>query len=157
MLFRSLEEVTPTGVKGEQLRGHWNAKIGGAELVIGLYVLPRKEFGLDDPADVLEVIEHHRTEIAAKGGARLVEVGATNKTHAEDYEEAIASGTVKAILKVHRSNFSQTGFVAEVGLEALCGIARRRGIPVIYDQGTGVLEAAGAARDRKSTRLNSSH
>ena len=91
-------------------------------------------------------------EIAAKGGARLVEVGATNKTHAGDYEAAIASGSVKAILKVHRSNFSQSGFVAEVGLEALCGIARERGIPVIYDQGTGVLEASGATRGEPTLR-----
>ena len=91
-------------------------------------------------------------EIAAKGGARLVEVGATNKTHAGDYEEAIAGGSVKAILKVHRSNFAQSGFVAEVGLEALCGIARERGIPVIYDQGTGVLEAAGATRGEPTLR-----
>ena len=55
-------------------------------------------------------------EIAARSSARLIEVGATNKTHAEDYEEAIAGGSVKAILKVHRSNFAQSGFVAEVPL-----------------------------------------
>ncbi|HET6617347.1 MAG TPA: L-seryl-tRNA(Sec) selenium transferase, partial [Gemmatimonadota bacterium] len=85
-------------------------------------------------------------EIAGRGRARLVEVGATNKTHAEDYEEAMAGGSVKAILKVHRSNFSQSGFVAEVDLHALCTMAGRRGIPVIFDQGTGILEDSGATR-----------
>lgn len=85
-------------------------------------------------------------EIADRGRARLVEVGATNKTHAEDYEEAMAGGSVKAILKVHRSNFSQSGFVAEVALHALCTMAGRRGIPVIFDQGTGILEESGATR-----------
>jgi L-seryl-tRNA(Ser) seleniumtransferase len=85
-------------------------------------------------------------EIVAKGGARLVEVGATNKTHAEDYRRAIENGSVKAILKVHRSNFSQSGFVSEVGLDELCRMAGRHGIPVIFDQGTGILEASGATR-----------
>lgn len=91
-------------------------------------------------------------EIAAKGAARVVEVGATNKTHAEDYRKAIASGTVKAILKVHRSNFSQSGFVAEVGLEELCGLAAERAIPVIFDQGTGILEASSAVRGEPTIR-----
>ena len=86
-------------------------------------------------------------EIAAKGGARLVEVGATNKTHVEDYRGAIEGGSVRAILKVHRSNFSQSGFVADVGLETLCGVARERGIPVIFDQGTGVIETGAVTRD----------
>ena len=91
-------------------------------------------------------------EIAAKSGARLIEVGATNKTHAEDYEEAIAGGSVKAILKVHRSNFAQTGFVAEVDLEALCRIGAARGIPVIFDQGTGILEESAATRGEPTIR-----
>ncbi|HEY7471588.1 MAG TPA: L-seryl-tRNA(Sec) selenium transferase [Gemmatimonadota bacterium] len=91
-------------------------------------------------------------EIAGRGRARLVEVGATNKTHAEDYEEAIARGPVKAILKVHRSNFSQSGFVAEVELDALCRMAAARGIPVIFDQGTGVLEAGAATRGEPTIR-----
>jgi L-seryl-tRNA(Ser) seleniumtransferase len=91
-------------------------------------------------------------EIAAKSGARLIEVGATNKTHAEDYEEAIAGGSVKAILKVHRSNFAQSGFVAEVQLEELCRMGAVRGIPVIFDQGTGVLEESAATRGEPTIR-----
>jgi L-seryl-tRNA(Ser) seleniumtransferase len=91
-------------------------------------------------------------EIAAKGGARLVEVGATNKTHVEDYEEAITGGSVKAILKVHRSNFAQSGFVAEVDLDALCRMAVARRIPVIFDQGTGVLAESAATRGEPTIR-----
>jgi L-seryl-tRNA(Ser) seleniumtransferase len=91
-------------------------------------------------------------EIAGRGRARLVEVGATNKTHAEDYEEAMSQGPVKAILKVHRSNFSQSGFVAEVDLETLCRMAAGRGIPVIFDQGTGFLEGSAATRGEPTIR-----
>ena len=91
-------------------------------------------------------------EIAAKSGARLVEVGATNKTHAKDYEEAITGGSVKAILKVHRSNFAQSGFVAEMDLGALCRMAAPRGIPVIFDQGTGILEGSEATRGEPTIR-----
>ncbi|HYO46724.1 MAG TPA: L-seryl-tRNA(Sec) selenium transferase [Gemmatimonadota bacterium] len=91
-------------------------------------------------------------EIVARGGARLVEVGATNKTHAEDYRRAIGSGSVRAVLKVHRSNFSQSGFVADVGLEELCGMAAERGIPVIFDQGTGIVEESAATRGEPTIR-----
>ncbi|HET6361693.1 MAG TPA: L-seryl-tRNA(Sec) selenium transferase [Gemmatimonadota bacterium] len=91
-------------------------------------------------------------EIAAKGGARLIEVGATNKTHEGDYEDAIAGGSVKAILKVHRSNFAQSGFVAEVDLDVICRMGAARGIPVIFDQGTGILEESAAARGEPTIR-----
>ena len=91
-------------------------------------------------------------EIAAKSGARLIEVGATNKTHVEDYGKAIAGGSVKAILKVHRSNFAQSGFVAEVPLEVLCGMGAAEGVPVIFDQGTGILEESAVARGEPTIR-----
>ncbi len=70
-------------------------------------------------------------EILAKSGARLVEVGATNKTHMADYVRALDAtpGEVGAILKVHRSNFVQTGFVAEVELRDLAEMLDRRKRP----------------------------
>jgi L-seryl-tRNA(Ser) seleniumtransferase len=74
----------------------------------------------------------------AKSGARLVEVGTTNRTHLEDYERAMGPGTA-AIAKVHRSNFAIDGFVAEVGVEALVSLATPRGIPVLHDLGSGLL------------------
>ena len=89
-------------------------------------------------------------EILARSSARLVEVGSTNKTHADDYRAAIRSGGIGALLKVHRSNFAQTGFVGEVPLEGLCAIGAEAGLPVVFDQGSGVLEPFGAARGEPS-------
>ena len=77
-------------------------------------------------------------EIMAKGGALLREVGATNRTHAADYERAITPDT-GAILKVHRSNFALEGFVAETSVRELVPIAAARGIPIIHDLGSGLL------------------
>jgi L-seryl-tRNA(Ser) seleniumtransferase len=73
-------------------------------------------------------------EVIAQAGARLVEVGTTNKTRTVDYERALGDAT-GAILRVHPSNFRQLGFVEEVEIEALCEL----GVPVIDDVGSGVL------------------
>jgi L-seryl-tRNA(Ser) seleniumtransferase len=77
-------------------------------------------------------------EIIAKSGARIREVGATNRTHARDYEVAIGPET-GVLLKVHRSNFRQSGFVSEVVIETLAGIGRQYEVPVVHDLGSGLL------------------
>jgi L-seryl-tRNA(Ser) seleniumtransferase len=77
-------------------------------------------------------------EVIAQSGARLIEVGTTNRTRLVDYERGVASGGAGAILRVHQSNFRSVGFVEEVGVEALCGL----GVPVIDDVGSGVLADA---------------
>ncbi len=77
-------------------------------------------------------------DIMRKSGARLVEVGTTNRTHVEDYERAVSAET-GAILKVHRSNFALSGFVAEASIAALAALGAPRGIPVIHDLGSGLL------------------
>jgi len=77
-------------------------------------------------------------EILERAGARLVEVGTTNRTHPGDYERAIGPETA-LLLKVHRSNFEQRGFVAEVDLAELVAIGRRHQIPVAEDLGSGSL------------------
>jgi len=85
-------------------------------------------------------------EVLARSGARMVEVGTTNKTRASDYAEALdAESDVAAILRVHPGNFRQTGFVERPTLEALVHVARRRQVPVIEDLGGGLLVELGVA------------
>ncbi|TAM48523.1 MAG: L-seryl-tRNA(Sec) selenium transferase [Acidobacteria bacterium] len=75
-------------------------------------------------------------EIMTAGGARLVEVGCTNRTHLDDYARVIGDATA-GILVVHRSNFTLDGFVAAVGLPDLVELGRSHGVPVWVDQGSG--------------------
>ncbi len=76
-------------------------------------------------------------EVISASGARLIEVGTTNRTRRVDYERAVtqAGSEVGAILRVHPSNFRSVGFVEEVAIEPLCEL----GVPVIDDVGSGVL------------------
>jgi L-seryl-tRNA(Ser) seleniumtransferase len=77
-------------------------------------------------------------EVMAFSGARLVEVGTTNKTHPRDYENAVTENTA-AILRVHPSNYRIQGFTSEVPLETLVEIARRHSLVMIDDVGAGAL------------------
>ncbi|HUO55477.1 MAG TPA: L-seryl-tRNA(Sec) selenium transferase [Rhodoblastus sp.] len=77
-------------------------------------------------------------DVIQQGGARLVEVGTTNKTRLDDYAAAITPLT-RAILKVHHSNFRIVGFTAEADLAALAVLAKERGLRLIHDLGGGAL------------------
>jgi L-seryl-tRNA(Ser) seleniumtransferase len=77
-------------------------------------------------------------DVVAQSGARLVEVGTTNRTRLADYERAIGPDT-GAVMRAHQSNFRTVGFVEEVAIEELCGVAARAGVPVIDDVGSGAL------------------
>ncbi len=77
-------------------------------------------------------------DVMAAAGAKLVEVGTTNKTHLRDYERAITERTA-AILRVHPSNYKITGFTAEVPLAPLVQLGHARGLVVIDDVGAGPL------------------
>ena len=77
-------------------------------------------------------------DVMEQSGATLVEVGTTNKTHYDDYENAITEET-KALLKVHTSNYRIVGFTDSVGIDELIPMAREHEIPVIEDLGSGVL------------------
>jgi L-seryl-tRNA(Ser) seleniumtransferase len=75
-------------------------------------------------------------DVLAQAGARLVEVGTTNRTRLADYQGALGPDT-GAVLRVHQSNFRQLGFVEDVPIEALCELD----VPVIDDVGSGALGA----------------
>lgn len=77
-------------------------------------------------------------EVMEQSGARLIEVGATNKTHLRDYEKAISENT-GALLKVHTSNYRILGFTKEVSSEELVDLGRKYNLPVFEDVGSGVL------------------
>jgi L-seryl-tRNA(Ser) seleniumtransferase len=77
-------------------------------------------------------------DIMSQSGARMVEVGTTNKTRVADYERAVTAET-GVLLKVHTSNFRMVGFTEEASLAELVELGARRGIPVFEDQGSGVL------------------
>jgi L-seryl-tRNA(Ser) seleniumtransferase len=74
--------------------------------------------------------------VMKKSGAKMVEVGTTNKTHLWDYEEVIGPETA-LLLKVHTSNYQVVGFTEEVPLSQLVMLGRRHGIPVMEDLGSG--------------------
>jgi L-seryl-tRNA(Ser) seleniumtransferase len=77
-------------------------------------------------------------DVMAASGAKLVEVGTTNKTHARDYQRAITENTA-AILRVHPSNYKISGFTSEVPLAELVEIAHAKGLVLIDDVGAGPL------------------
>lgn len=77
-------------------------------------------------------------DVMAQSGAKLVEVGTTNRTHLRDYAAAMNENT-GAILVAHHSNFKIIGFTTEPSLAELSGLAREHGVPLLYDQGSGAL------------------
>jgi L-seryl-tRNA(Ser) seleniumtransferase len=77
-------------------------------------------------------------DVIRQGGARLVEVGTTNKTRIEDYAAAVTPDT-RVLLKVHQSNYRIIGFTEETPLEALAELARARDLVLMHDLGGGAL------------------
>jgi L-seryl-tRNA(Ser) seleniumtransferase len=77
-------------------------------------------------------------DIMARAGAQLVEVGTTNRTHAQDYRAALRAQT-GVILKVHTSNYRIQGFIAEVSARELASIADEANVPLMNDLGSGTL------------------
>ena len=78
-------------------------------------------------------------EIVRRAGAKLVEVGTTNRTRVADFEAALEDGRARLVLRVHPSNFSQAGFVEAPDAPALAAAAHRLGAIVVDDLGSGAL------------------
>jgi L-seryl-tRNA(Ser) seleniumtransferase len=78
-------------------------------------------------------------EVVRRAGARLVEVGTTNRTRVADFEEVLADSRARLVLRVHPSNFAQTGFVESPDAVELAAAAHRHGAIVVDDLGSGAL------------------
>ncbi|MBI3820473.1 MAG: L-seryl-tRNA(Sec) selenium transferase [Planctomycetes bacterium] len=79
--------------------------------------------------------------VVERGGAKLIEVGTTNRTRLQDYKSAVGPRT-GLIMKVHTSNYRIHGFAEEASLEELVQLGREAGIPVVHDLGSGLLTKA---------------
>jgi L-seryl-tRNA(Ser) seleniumtransferase len=150
--YSNLEYDTQTGQRGsryahcvgllQQLTGAEDALVVNncaAALVLTLNAIAQKKEVLVSRGELVEIGGSFRIpDIMARSGAKLVEVGTTNRTHDDDYRRAITPRTA-AIVKVHRSNFSIEGFTADVSVDRLAFIAAEHGLPVIHDLGSGLL------------------
>ena len=108
-------------------------------VLLGLAALSRRKEAIVSRGQLVEIGGSFRIpDIMRESGAKMVEVGTTNKTHLRDYEQAITPKT-GLILKVHSSNYRVVGFTEEVSLPELAALGARHGVPVFEDQGSGVL------------------
>jgi L-seryl-tRNA(Ser) seleniumtransferase len=111
-----------------------------AAVLLALAALAKRKDVLVSRGELIEIGGEFRLpEIMAASGARLVEVGTTNRTRATDYRRAMTPRT-GMILKVHPSNYRLTGFVEHPTVQTLAGIARAAEVPLLHDLGSGLLE-----------------
>jgi L-seryl-tRNA(Ser) seleniumtransferase len=113
---------------------------GAAAILLALSALSNGGEVIVSRGELVEIGGGFRVpDVIRQGGARLVEVGSTNKTRLDDYRAAIGPDT-RVLLKVHQSNFRTIGFTAETRIEELAGLAREHGLLVVADLGSGLLQ-----------------
>ncbi|MEW6356912.1 MAG: L-seryl-tRNA(Sec) selenium transferase [Planctomycetota bacterium] len=111
-----------------------------AAVLLALDTFARGKEVLVSRSELVEIGGSFRMpDVMAKGGARLIEVGTTNRTRIDDYRNAITSETA-LILKVHQSNFRMVGFTQSVSEAELVALGRELKIPVVHDAGSGAME-----------------
>ena len=112
---------------------------GAAAVLLALAALAAKREVIVARGELVEIGGGFRIpDVLARSGAKLVEVGTTNRTYVRDYANAITDKT-GAILRVHASNFALRGFVARAASTDLASLARERGVAFIHDLGSGTL------------------
>jgi L-seryl-tRNA(Ser) seleniumtransferase len=150
--YSNLELDLPSGIRGsrgdhcrELLRNTTGADDGlivnnaAGALVLTLNALAEARDVAISRGELIEIGGSFRIpEIIAKSGARLHEIGTTNRTHLDDYRRALDAGA-GAILTVHRSNFEQRGFVSSPEPSSLAELAAEFRVPYVYDVGSGLL------------------
>jgi L-seryl-tRNA(Ser) seleniumtransferase len=150
--YTNLEYDIASGARGsryvhcasllEELTGAEDALVvnnGASALMLALNTAANGRDCIVSRGELIEIGGSFRIpDIMSKSGARLVEVGTTNRTNVDDYAAAITADT-GAIVKVHRSNFSMDGFVAEATAVSLAELAARNKLPLIHDLGSGLL------------------
>jgi L-seryl-tRNA(Ser) seleniumtransferase len=114
-----------------------------AAVLLALAALAEGRDVIVSRGELIEIGDGFRIpEVLERSGARLVEVGTTNRTRAADYERSIGPNTA-LLLRVHQSNFRVVGFAERPSLREVAEVARRHGLPLVDDLGSGALVSVG--------------
>jgi L-seryl-tRNA(Ser) seleniumtransferase len=122
-----------------------NNNAGGIILV--LHTLAKRKEVIISRGELIEIGGAFRIpEIMKASGAKMIEVGTTNRTRLSDYEKALSDKTA-VIFKAHKSNYSITGFAEEVAVKQLAAFAHKKNLPFVYDIGSGLLRKPSRLKD----------